>query len=311
MANRMQMAKLIKKIWKKFLDRLRSGNSINTKIVDLIEKFNNLLKQSKRKDYNIRLRAYKNMLKILEQVYNKIDIRAIEENDNIQNFNYAQKCLIYFHWIKKYQQNIDMAIKNLNDMCNNLDKFVIKNSQIIAMTTPAAASNHEILKNIGPRIVIVEEAAHVLEAHILSSLSQDCEHLILIGDHNQLKLRATVDSINNIKQINVSLIERLSIQRPEIRELVKAIYYFKIRDDHLLESRVKVNAVDNYQGEENDIILFSLVRSNDKHKIGSLLIKNRLCVAISRAKYGFFAIGNFESIKKNRQCKEINIILIQ
>lgn len=54
-----------------------------------------------------------------------------------------------------------------------------------------------------------------------------------------------------------------------------------------------------------------MVRSNDKHKIGSLLIKNRLCVAISRAKYGFFAIGNFESIKKNRQCKEINIILIQ
>lgn len=32
-----------------------------------------------------------------------------------------------------------------------------------------------------PRVVIVEEAAEVLEAHILASLSSSCEHLILIG----------------------------------------------------------------------------------------------------------------------------------
>ena len=30
-------------------------------------------------------------------------------------------------------------------------------------------------------IVIVEEAAEVLEAHIVSSLTEGCEHVILIG----------------------------------------------------------------------------------------------------------------------------------
>ena len=61
---------------------------------------------------------------------------------------------------------------------------------------------------------------------------------------------------------------------------------------------VRACTVDNFQGEENDIILMSLVRSNEKHKIGFLSTDNRICVALSRAKKGFFCIGNialFES----------------
>ena len=52
---------------------------------------------------------------------------------------------------------------------------------------------------------------------------------------------------------------------------------------------VRVTAVDNFQGEENDIILLSLVRSK---RIGFLKSANRVCVALSRAKKGFFIIGN-------------------
>lgn len=37
-----------------------------------------------------------------------------------------------------------------------------------------------------PRIVIVEEAAEVLEAHTIATLSKACQHLILIGDHQQV-----------------------------------------------------------------------------------------------------------------------------
>ncbi len=48
---------------------------------------------------------------------------------------------------------------------------------------------------------------------------------------------------------------------------------------------VRVTVVDNFQGEENDIILLSLVRSNDENKIGFLRTDNRICVALSRAKY--------------------------
>ena len=48
---------------------------------------------------------------------------------------------------------------------------------------------------------------------------------------------------------------------------------------------VRVCVVDNFQGEENDIILLSLVRSNSK--IGFLEEPNRICVALSRARQGF------------------------
>lgn len=44
-----------------------------------------------------------------------------------------------------------------------------------------------LFQQIACPIVIVEEAAEVLEAHIITSLSKDCQHLILIGDHLQLK----------------------------------------------------------------------------------------------------------------------------
>ena len=60
---------------------------------------------------------------------------------------------------------------------------------------------------------------------------------------------------------------------------------------------VRVCAVDNFQGEENDIILLSLVRSNEEGKIGFLQIENRVCVALSRAKKGFFCIGNMSLLE--------------
>ena len=56
----------------------------------------------------------------------------------------------------------------------------------------------------------------------------------------------------------------------------------------------KVVTVDSYQGEENDIVILSLVRSNDNHKIGFLDVDNRVCVALSRARCGFYMFGNGE-----------------
>ncbi|CAC5383765.1 NFX1-type zinc finger-containing protein 1 [Mytilus coruscus] len=60
------------------------------------------------------------------------------------------------------------------------------------------------------------------------------------------------------------------------------------------EPSVRITTVDNFQGEENDIILFSLVRSNMENEIGFLSEANRVCVALSRAKIGLYVVGNFE-----------------
>lgn len=63
---------------------------------------------------------------------------------------------------------------------------------------------------------------------------------------------------------------------------------------------VKVHVVDKYQGEENDIILLSLVRSNLLGKVGFLNIPNRVCVALSRAKKGLYCIGDRSMLQQVR-----------
>jgi superfamily I DNA and/or RNA helicase len=66
-------------------------------------------------------------------------------------------------------------------------------------------------------------------------------------------------------------------------------------------SEVRITVVDNFQGEENDIILLSLVRSNKEAKIGFLKTENRVCVALSRAKMGFYIIGKYSDLRTD--CK--------
>lgn len=54
------------------------------------------------------------------------------------------------------------------------------------------------------------------------------------------------------------------------------------------------------QGQENDIIIISLVRSNREKQIGFLAQSNRLCVAISRARCGLYLFGNKNQLETAR-----------
>ena len=55
--------------------------------------------------------------------------------------------------------------------------------------------------------------------------------------------------------------------------------------------------MDNFQGEESNIILLSLVRSNEEGKVGFLSTENRVCVALSRAKFGLYIAGNMDQLQ--------------
>ena len=57
--------------------------------------------------------------------------------------------------------------------------------------------------------MIVEEAAEVLEAHIVTSMPETTEHLILIGDHQQLRPSPTVYELAVKYQLEMSLFERM------------------------------------------------------------------------------------------------------
>jgi superfamily I DNA and/or RNA helicase len=88
------------------------------------------------------------------------------------------------------------------------------------------------------------------------------------------------------------------------------LHFKKLRKSHAILQGVRISIVDNFQGEENDIIILSLVRSNDEAKVGFLKTENRVCVALSRAKKGFYLIGNMGNLAASSKLwREVNTVL--
>ena len=71
------------------------------------------------------------------------------------------------------------------------------------------------------------------------------------------------------------------------------------------DTTVKINTVDMYQGDENDVVIISLVRSNKKGDIGFLKEMNRRCVAQSRARCGLYFIGDVNMYRSHKTWKSL------
>ena len=124
------------------------------------------------------------------------------------------------------------------------------------MTTTAAARYQQVLHMVKPRIVIVEEAAEVLESHIVSALSAGTHHLILIGDHKQLRPKPNEYNLVVNYNLDISLFERLvrnsfphtTLENqhrmcPEIAELVKPHIYEILNDHDSVKNYPKVKGI--------------------------------------------------------------------
>ena len=331
---------------------------------------------------------------------------------NLWKLPYQQRWRLYRYWLMGYIRQWEKVLLSQSDEYEQLtralketdseeDYLILRSARVIGMTTTGAAKYRGLLQRLHPPIIVVEEAAEVLEAHVITTLSKRCEHLILIGDHQQLRPNPTVYRLAKDFNLDVSLFERminnglpcyrLGLQhrmRPEISTIMKQHFYTGL-DDHtsvlqykdvlgicpnmffveheeselkvddsrsksnlheakflvnlcryilkqgyersqvtilttytgqlsnfrkLMDKKifdgVRVTVVDNFQGEENDIILLSLVRSNDVGSVGFLKVANRVCVALSRAKEGLFCIGNMKLLaKKSPLWKDIVMTL--
>ncbi|XP_077298367.1 NFX1-type zinc finger-containing protein 1-like [Arctopsyche grandis] len=329
---------------------------------------------------------------------------ASKETVNFSNLkpkdlNLNQRWNLYWYWcselknvffnetmkLREKYQTLYALYEDFNTMS---DIQILKKAHVIGLTTTAAARLRPLLCSLSPSIVVIEEAAEVLESHIVVNLNENCKHVIMLGDHQQLRPTTASYQLGRKFHLEISLFERtfkngtnfcqLGVQhrmRPEIASLITPAIYPKLENHssvydypnvlgvaknlffvahefpeakeaeisshsnaheaqfivllanyliqqgyngeditilsaysgqmfYLKELKKKMDAIkdvricilDNYQGEECKIILLTLVRSNTDNKVGFLNIPNRVCVALSRAKEGFYLIGNMNNL---------------
>lgn len=328
------------------------------------------------------------------------DLTEIPARDRGAIYNYFKreaKALIVTQ-IRKLAKEYETTVLQRKVGMWEEDVRLLSQQRIIGCTTTGLAKYRALISALRPRTILVEEAAETMEAPVTAACLPSLEHLILVGDHQQLRPHTQVHAFEDEPYfLNLSLFERmvrnnvaystLTRQRrmlPEIRRLLAPIYGTTLKDhesvldpanrpsvegmggtnsyffchewpeardgnmscynehealmiagfvDYLVlngvdackitlltfyngqrkrligslrnhknfrafSSLVKIVTVDGYQGEENDIVILSLVRSNRHGAIGFLDSENRACVALSRGKRGFYIFGNAELLAK-------------
>ncbi|KAJ5114222.1 hypothetical protein N7456_002756 [Penicillium angulare] len=326
---------------------------------------------------------------------------------------------------------LDQCQKKLSVTTRDHTREILKRKRIIGCTTTAAAMHAEDLKHVSPGIVLLEEAGEILESHVITAISPETKHLILIGDHLQLRPKINSYALSTERgdgyDLNVSLFERLihagyphtTLQKqhrmcPEISALVRSLTYPLLEDDAKTKSRpeprglcdrviffnhqnleesfsdisdrrdegakqskrnvfeaeivlkivkylgqqgygtdklviltpylgqlsllretlskqndpvlndldshdllqagllshasanhskrpIKISTIDNYQGEESEIVIASLTRSNKSGDIGFMSAPERLNVLLSRARNILIMVGNSETFVSSRK----------
>ena len=100
--------------------------------------------------------------------------------------------------------------------------------------------------------------------------------------------------------IDVGIISPYRAQVQYLKKLIKKYEFFKP-----YRRLVSVNTVDGFQGQERDVILISLVRSNDEGQIGFLKDLRRMNVAMTRARMKLIILGNKDTMTQHPFYKKL------
>ena len=81
-----------------------------------------------------------------------------------------------------------------------------------------------------------------------------------------------------------------------------------VRHDEMLRplrKQITVNTVDAFQGQERDVVMVSLVRSNEQGQIGFLSDLRRMNVAITRARFKLIILGSKDTLCQHKFYKKL------
>lgn len=199
---------------------------------------------------------------------NTTPARTVEElaESNLQLSSLIERDVLFRHWCTEIRHELQedltkslesyYELKEQHDLIRTeMELRTLQTANIIGVTTSGLARNLALLRKLPSKVLISEEAGEVQESHLLTALLPSLEHVILIGDH--LQLRPQVQNYNLSSEskegqqycLDISLFERLvkpltsiaqpipfstlEIQRrmhPSIAELVRSTLYPTLQD---------------------------------------------------------------------------------
>lgn len=135
------------------------------------------------------------------------------------------------------------------------------------------------------------------------------------GRINKAEAQLTLDTLEDYfkkigkqrildEHIDVGVISPYRAQVQYLRRLIRKRESFKP-----YRHSISVNTVDGFQGQERDIILISLVRSNDQGQIGFLNDLRRMNVAITRARMKLIILGDKATLCRHPFYRKLNEVI--
>lgn len=371
------------------------------------------------------------LLKIAQVVVEKSAAGSLTGVRNLWDLNINDRILLIQYLLlqkfaedRKYFEGLlteyEKTYRTKEELEDQQKVNILQRMKIVGMTVTGANIHRDLIAQIRPEVILVEEAAEVLEPQLVALMGDWVKHLIMIGHHKQLRPAVENYTLARDYHLDLSMMERLinnglsyatltmqNRMRPEFAELLLDIYpklqsnlarvesnkpancigrsmYFWTHEEPETKERsfingaeaeravrlalflvdqgyrptqitilspylgqvrlirrmvkaaekefkdlfvaeeiqtdsnaegdvppatdncIKVHTVDLYQGDENDFVIISLVRSNDRGNVGFLSVLNRRCVAQSRAQCGLYFIGNRQTLSRN---KDWNVLI--
>ncbi len=125
------------------------------------------------------------------------------------------------------------------------------------------------------------------------------------GRINRAEAKLVIDRLKNFisgiggerfleERIDVGVISPYRMQVYLLRSMISGDAFFRP-----YRKQISINTVDGFQGQERDVIVLSMVRSNESGEIGFLSDLRRMNVAMTRARHKLIVVGNAETLSHN------------
>lgn len=205
-------------------------------------------------DVKEKLLVIRQLRKGLASAGSKAECAQAAACDDFLNISLPEKFKVLKFWITTYIEKtqtafdtLDLKLKLTKQVVKDRDALndyeICKSAHVIGLTTTGASKYRKLISLLAPKIVIVEEASEVLEGHLVAALPYSAQHVILLGDHQQLRPIASVYELGRKYNLEISLFERM---------VLKKMAFYKLSDQHRMRPQISNLLRGNIYAKLND-----------------------------------------------------------